>query len=621
MSLTNNWYQLLNVLLVKRRVDVRDLSDLTHLSVPTLKKNIDLLNGQMTDIAFIDKTSKIIELHIYDVASFRTIMSGSLKEDTDFNSQGKRIAFCLKQLIKKNDFIMIDDLADELQVSRGTVNKDLKLIKQNIESYGVSLKGIPNKGIKLIGDEFNFRLILLKYVYDYYRSEFNLSNVTKEWIGRLAKFYKLDQSTVILLEKVIALSLKRILIAKPMTMPISYYNNFEYRTPIMQDFMIHLEKEYELTLSKYDQDFISFPINTRTTAMVTDDCMNNYEPEVRAVFDDMMDEVTQSFVTDINRDDLFDVLKYHLMFMLNRIIFHLDLVDLFMAEIQEKYPFSFEMAKVAVSILETKLMMPINEIEISYLTIYFELVIHKKKETQAERKVAVVCSTGRGTAALIHRQLSEVLGPDITIVQYSESEYQELDVTQFIAIFSTLPLPARNNKPVIQITDLFNQQLLLQKWKEVDEQLLLNGADVDFSFERLDSNKSYIANVRGMVRTLIDEKKLDPTFLPLWEEREQRQTTIFDQGIGFPHTINKSSSTIIFRVGVFENAIKEEGQTVEIVFLVGIPEYISSSVEKTLMEVYDLIFLIGQNKEFVSKIKTFETDQELLDFIEKEEVI
>lgn len=101
MSLTNNWYQLLNVLLVKRRVDVRDLSDLTHLSVPTLKKNIDLLNEQMTDIAFIDKTSKIIELHIYDVASFRTIMSGSLKEDTDFNSQGKRIAFCLKQLIKK----------------------------------------------------------------------------------------------------------------------------------------------------------------------------------------------------------------------------------------------------------------------------------------------------------------------------------------------------------------------------------------------------------------------------------------------------------------------------------------------------------------------------------------
>lgn len=280
---------------------------------------------------------------------------------------------------------------------------------------------------------------------------------------------------------------------------IDYYNNFEYETPLLQEFMFHLETEYRLTLGKYDQDFISFPINTRTTAMVADKNMCGYEQEVRILFDAMMKGIQSNFVTDFNENALFDVLKHHLLFMMNRILFHVDLFDLFMDEIQLKYPFSYELAKVAIHVIEEELMVTVSTIEVSYLAIYFELVLNKKQESKVERKVAIVCSAGRGTATLIHRQLKEALGKDIKISQFSETDYQELDEADYLAIFSTIPLSAIAGVPIIQITNLFDNQLLLQEWKSIGLQSILTTNTVDFSFQVLDLEKSYIENVSTMI--------------------------------------------------------------------------------------------------------------------------
>lgn len=621
MSLTSKWYQILNILLVKRIVPIDELSKMSNLSSQTLKKNIELLNEQLEEAAQIIQSKKIYELKIYHLENFQVIMTGKLKQEADFNSVGKRMAFILKKLVHSDEFVLIDDLSDMLQVSRGTVNKDIKLIKTQLMDFGVSLQGIPNKGIQIVGDEFNLRLIILKYVYDFYSDDYWLDQSSKDWANELAKIYKLDQTTLALLKKVVAISIHRILSKNPMEEAISYYNNFEYTSVAMQDFMIHLEKKYQLTLGKYDQDFISFPINTRTTAMVTVNNMIQYESGVREVFDEMMNEVRNNFITELDDDELFENLKYHLMFMLNRVIFHIELFDLFMDEIQLKYPFSYELAKVAISVIETKLMIPMNEIEVSYLTIYFELVLHKKKGQKEDKKVAIVCSTGRGTAALIHRQIKEVLGPDVLIVQYSEMDYQELRTQEYLAVFSTLPLPPKDGKPVIQITNLFDSQLLLEEWRKIDEQLLLTDSSIDFSFQVLDSDLSYLTNVKQMIEELIHLEKLDPTFLTLWEEREKRQTTIFDHGIGFPHTINKGSDKIIFRIGILKQKIINENQYVKIVFLVGIPEIIHGDVEKKLMEVYDLIFSLGVRTQSIDAISQLSTRQELLEYLKREEFI
>lgn len=70
MSLTNKWYDILNILLLKRRVTLNELSKLTKSSSQTLKKNIELLNGQLSKIAEIKQDKNSVELTITNFMNF-----------------------------------------------------------------------------------------------------------------------------------------------------------------------------------------------------------------------------------------------------------------------------------------------------------------------------------------------------------------------------------------------------------------------------------------------------------------------------------------------------------------------------------------------------------------------
>ena len=71
------------------------------------------------------------------------------------------------------------------------------------------------------------------------------------------------------------------------------------------------------------------------------------------------------------------------------------------------------------------------------------------------KQIAVVCTTGRGTAAMIIRNLRRILGNDVDITQYSEEDFN-LDLNQdYFAIFTTVPLKYKDSKsPVIQVNHL-----------------------------------------------------------------------------------------------------------------------------------------------------------------------
>lgn len=70
MSLINKWYDILNILLLKRRVTLNELSKLTKSSSQTLKKNIELLNGQLSKIAEIKQDKNSVELTITNFMNF-----------------------------------------------------------------------------------------------------------------------------------------------------------------------------------------------------------------------------------------------------------------------------------------------------------------------------------------------------------------------------------------------------------------------------------------------------------------------------------------------------------------------------------------------------------------------
>ena len=73
------------------------------------------------------------------------------------------------------------------------------------------------------------------------------------------------------------------------------------------------------------------------------------------------------------------------------------------------------------------------------------------------------------------------------------------------------------------------------------------------TYQLLENTQGYRANIQKMIADLEAEKLVDPQFIERIFTREDQQTTIFESGIAFPHTINQALPTIILSIGVLKN--------------------------------------------------------------------
>lgn len=593
MTLVNRWYQILQLLVTHKEMTLSELQKQLAMSPQTVRKSIETLNEELVNIALIIQENNEFHLEIQQYDQFDVIMAGSLRKQSDFNSSSKRVAFIIKRLIEANDFVLMDDLSEELGVSRGTVVKDIRSMKQRIAPFAVKVIGTPNRGMQIVGDEFELRLLHIYYVQEYFE-EYFLTEETKVLLQEMTKTSGLMKQHGILLQKAIAIVLQRILSGNLLSALPEAYTNYVQHHDQIEQLMYHLEMTYSVTLSQLEHAFISFPFNMSATDLREKNRPN--DRQLQDYFCFMLQRIHQVLVVDIDEERLFNEMKDHLMYMINRLVFRVELQDLFYGEIEKQYPFAYELAKVGLQALGDELHREVPAVECSYLAFYFELALRRQPNDKNKKEIAVVCSTGKGTALIIRRQLERVLGPEIRITHFSEEAYEKSDLNQYFAVFTTIPLKnVDNHTPVIQLTNLFNDTWLRKEWKRAEKVRAASIQQVQLHFHLLSMTASYEENVSEMVATLHQENLVDEDFSQRIVEREAQHSTVFESGIAFPHTINKASTQIILSVGVFPETLLTPAGKIDVVLLLAIPEDLTMSKERELLQLYDQLFAVAGN--------------------------
>ncbi|MGM0216476.1 BglG family transcription antiterminator [Enterococcus sp. AZ109] len=598
MALVNRWYQLLQQFISHDRLTIEALQQITDTTAQTVKKTIQLLNEQLDHTAKIVEVADGYQLKVSNVQQFEGVMNGSLRQQADFNSSSKRIAVLIDCFMKQDDYVVIDDLAELIGVSRSTVNKDLRKLKEVLASFGISLTGTPNKGLLLGGEEENLRLLYLYHAYDYLTPP-ELSEEVLPLIDAIAETKKLDFRTAGLLKKVIALTLERIHAGKNLSAVLPYYINYFGSDPQLEELWMTLEINYSITISQLDFDFLCFPLNIFNNNVVEERLAAN--PQVSELFHLMMQEILASVLITVEEQELFNKLRAHFMFLVNRIIFHVQLQDIFDQEFRNKHAFSCQLADLGVTALADFLAKPKQESEIAYLAIYFELALKDDPE-DAAKEIAVVCNTGKGTALMIKRQLVSVLGSNIQITHYSEEDYRTQDLTRYFAIFTTIPLPeSATPTTVIKLNDLFNDKWLLGEWKRIIASKATAFENTAFSFATLDATRTYEDNLSMMLDQLINQQLADTAFKSYILKKSREESAVLENGIAFPHGINPTSSQIVVSIGSYKNGQSPEG--IELVFLVAIPADLTMETEAELLSFYDTIFVVSADQNLRKKMQ------------------
>ena len=97
-------------------------------------------------------------LQVNDRALFETLSSGE-NAAAHFIPSGseERIHYLLVLLLGQVDYVKLDDVSEELYVSKYTISGDLHQVEEELAKYHLSILRRPNYGIRITGREIDIR--------------------------------------------------------------------------------------------------------------------------------------------------------------------------------------------------------------------------------------------------------------------------------------------------------------------------------------------------------------------------------------------------------------------------------------------------------------------------------
>lgn len=615
MTLVNRWYEILQLLYFNQQLSIDELKEKLKLSTQTIKSSIDTLNQELLPIAQITLNDKIYSLIIYQYEEFQEILHGRLKKESDYNSSSRRLAYIVKRLIESGDYLYIDDLAEEIGVSRGTLSKDIKQAKEFLADYQLVIQGTPNKGILLKGEELSQRLFYMQQVIPYFPIT-ALKDSVQAKVQNIIDEYQLDYLSENLLKLAIHTAMMRLKQRKQIDVGAPPFIQSVQLTAELEDLLFEIEESYQLTLSRAEQEFILFPIiisHQKTIKIVDYDYL-------QSIFMQMINKTRKAIYWDVDEQALFAEIKNHLLNLLLRLYYHIELNDLFSEQIEKKYPFAYELAKVSITEIAQILKRPYRSVEVNYLTFYYELFL-QKDHSKKVKSIAIVCSTGKGTAGMIRAQIEQIIGSDIEITQYSEKEYEHINLNDYFAVFTTIPLKNIDaSTPIIRITQLFNDEWLRNAWQQATKLRSQSYHYVDIHYHLIDSKAPYEQILASLVQPYVLQGILDADFYAHLLEREKKSSTIYEQKIAFPHTLNSSSQRIQLIVGIPKEAIQTAQGEIDLITLLAIPKELTKVAEDELMKVYGKIFELVSDTEKMRQLEQIQDEQSMWQFIDRREL-
>ena len=364
-------------------------------------------------------------------------------------------------------------------------------------------------------------------------------------------------------------------------------------------------------------------VGMRTPADAEDMKAIELDPAMKPLAEKIFHQIELELNISLERTEFLEEFLYHLMFMLNRLRFHIRLKSDVISELREKYPLAWKMAGVAVRVIQNERGLEVTEDERSYLASYFGVFLEAvAKQRGKPFRAAVVCGTGRVTARLVSAQLKRVLDSSVELTTLAASKVTPELLAEFGLVFTTVQLPCQTEQPVIFIHEIFNEDELRQKiekakyWDQVDVPVLDNNWFVmaglldENRFFILDDAETYPKALERMASALMERGDVDPGFLDRLRAREKIGSTAFDHGVAIPHTAQSAGDRLVLAVGICPQPIRQESREIRTIFLMGLPQ--ESENDSLLVRVYEEIISITRDREMLDKIAAARDFQSLL---------
>lgn len=601
--------------LEKSNVSIIDLSNALSVSEKTIKNEVQVLNHELKDGAYIYIKNGIISLFIYNFEKYKSIKSANVLSATDFTNPKIRILYLIKRLLNEKD-LQLDDLADEINISKSTLSKDIKIANEGLASYQLSIHGKPNVGINLLGSELDKRYFILENGYDYIISKAKFEEEYNTFLHDLLVSFFINEDTYKSISKFFHVSMYRIrsgnfLNNQLENQSISESNDYTKISDQIKEFVKKLE---DIDLTDAEINFILIPLmGMRTSSNFNHSFDSGQLDEIRSLTNKIFERIKNQMDINVDLGDITENFNYHIYYLLNRISLNYNIKNPLSENIKNEYKVAYKMSEIASDVIYEQKQKLINESEKSYLASYFQIYLFDKLNSSPinQFKVGIINKNKEEAVEII--PLIQERFSNVHTIDYYPDANQLSNQIDYDLIISAVPVKLENalflangfkNNKLIQkeLDNFYFKQSIFQKeralksliFTELREETLYIG-----------QGKDYETNLVKMLEYLEKKKIIDVEFTNSIILRETQSSTKFSDKVAFPHIKNEK---FILSMGIFPDS------DIKVIFVVGVP----NDDDTLIINLYDEIVSVSSDSDFLNHVQKVENYRQLMEVIIKE---
>ncbi|MGI6608601.1 MAG: BglG family transcription antiterminator [Erysipelotrichaceae bacterium] len=382
------------------------------------------------------------------------------------------------------------------------------------------------------------------------------------------------------------------------------FQNIEKMETYMIALNISLSVNNELGIMLIDRDIeflsellLAHGIEPTVNRELLDDL---YEKSVREI----VEKMSKTLKVDLTDDErLHEALLSHVIPMIYRLKNGFTVKNPLLDSIKRQYMVMFTLTWYVAVVFEDLFNVILNDDEVSFLTIHFQVAFDKKIKP---KNILIVCPKGLATTELVYSQVKDILPATDHIEVVTVEQVLDNDVSDVEFIISIVEKEkfANVDKKVFYVSPLITQQELNEisnYYGSINEQLralrnieksnlveLTNYFRDDFLFWQYE-----FTNKEEVLDFMIDHyEKADLVTSGFRESiyaREEEGTTSMYTGVAMPHASSSTVKKTLLSIMTLKKSIKWKENDVNTIIMIALADEDVDEVRNIISKLYDLI--------------------------------
>ena len=542
------------------------------------------------------------ELKNCEIVSIRGIgykIEGNL-DDIDIKNSDlydyDRVEYIIKKIINisstDKDTIKLEDLADSMYVSLSTVKNDLKEVKKILNEYNLKISSKHKQGICIEASEED----IIKFIINYSNKVDNSLNI-KDFLNNN------------IIENLF--SIKKILLDT-----LSYEN------------MILTDNEFK-NIVNYISIYLSRN-NTNQSDFIKEYIKKYKSKKEKPISEDeqlLIRKAIKEFCRDLNiatsinlsHDKIFEECLFnHICNLYKRADLGINQYEITAGEIKLKYPFPFELGKIAKKTIEKNLNMEISEDEVENIALHIGGALERidKRDEKKVYKTIIVCTSGVGTSMLIKSKLENIFKGKLEIIKVIPSYLIDyINVLDIDFVISTVEVNLENIN-VIKVSPMLTDKEI----KLIEKYIETENVYIDLDIQNLFSSELFFKDIKAETRSqvidimskkLVEKGYIDDTMRQSYFERETIATTEIGNMVAIPHGAKGEVYENKVAIGILKEPISWEVGKVRLIIMLALDKEKILDYEEVFSKIYKRVDSIAkvisicENKSYEKFIKLF----------------